>query len=117
MTFNVQGCTGPADDPNAWSRRRALNVGAIVRHAPDLIGFQEVQQGNLEVYREHLAGYDYLVGNAYGNNPPTEHTSIFWRAVRFDLAASGEFWLSRTPDAPSCSGPQEWARQSAWLAR
>ncbi len=101
MTFNVDGSSFPREGPNAWSRRQALNVATILRHDPDLIGFQEVAEDNLAVYRQRLTEYDHVAGNAYGDNPPEEYTSIFWRAARLALVASGQFWLSRTPDAPS----------------
>ncbi len=101
MTFNVQGAGYPAEGVNSWERRAALNVRVIERAAPDLIGFQEIRRGNLATYRERLRGYGHVAGNNYGDNPPAEWTSIFWKAARFALVEADEFWLSRTPDEPS----------------
>src|SRR5438105_1482436 len=101
MTFNINGAAYPRDGPNAWANRANLNVATILKHAPDLIGFQEVHEVNLATYRAGLPGYAHVVGNKYGDNPPEESTSIFWKEQRFTLVEAGEFWLSRTPDVPS----------------
>jgi endonuclease/exonuclease/phosphatase family metal-dependent hydrolase len=101
MTFNVQGAQHPAEEPNRWEQRAALNLRTIEQAAPDLLGLQEVQHENLATYRAHLRGYSHVVGNNYGDTPPTEWTSILWREARFALVAVGEFWLSRTPNEPS----------------
>ncbi len=58
ITFNVQGWTDPKHGPNTWSQRETLNVATLLRHAPDLIGFQEVWDGTLAAYRERLGGWD-----------------------------------------------------------
>ncbi len=114
MTFNVQGATYPVEGVNSWPRRAALNVATIKRAAPDLIGFQEAQQGNLATYREELREYDHVLGNNYGDNPPAEWTSIFWRADRFALVESGEFWFSRTPDQPSADFGVPYPMGATW---
>ncbi len=77
MTFNVQGATYPVEGVNNWPQRAALNVATIKRAAPDLIGFQEVQRGNLATYQEELREYDHVLGNNYGDDPLAEWTSIF----------------------------------------
>ena len=115
MTFNVQGAQYPAEGPNSWAQRAALNLRTIEQAAPDLIGFQEVQRENLATYAEHLHGYAHVVGNNYGDTPPTEWTSIFWRAARFALVASGEFWFSRTPDRPSADWGVPYPMGATWV--
>jgi endonuclease/exonuclease/phosphatase family metal-dependent hydrolase len=114
MTFNVQGCTHPSEGPHSWGSRAALNVRTIRRYAPDLIGFQEVQRGNLATYGAELAGYDHVAGNRYGDVAPTEHTSIFWKRARFALVESGEFWFSRTPDRPSADWGVPYPMGATW---
>jgi hypothetical protein len=53
MTFNVRG-SYHRDGLNTWNNRAPLNVETIKHHAPHLIGFQELQGGNLETYQEVL---------------------------------------------------------------
>ena len=121
MTFNVNGVTytGPGATPealaNSWQHRATLNVATIRRYAPDLIGFQEVQAANLATYQDALGDYDHVPGNLYGDVEPTERTSIFWRSARFDLVASGEFWLSRTPDQPSIDWDVPYPMGVTWV--
>ena len=50
MSFNVRGSFRDRDTPNAWDARAALNVETIVRSSPTVIGFQELQSGNLQTY-------------------------------------------------------------------
>jgi len=56
MTFNIRGSFHRQDGTNAWANRRALNLQTIEKCNADIIGFQEVQSGNLEAYQE----CDYL---------------------------------------------------------
>ncbi len=115
MTFNVQGSTYPEEGPNSWASRAAVNVRTIKRYAPDLIGFQEVQSGNLATYSEELADYDHIAGNCYGDVEPTEYTSIFWKRERFELVESGQFWLSETPDEPSIGWGVPYPMGATWV--
>lgn len=115
MTFNVHGSNWPKDGPNSWAERGLRNVSVILGQAPDVIGFQEAQAGNLHTYRESLFGYDHVPGNCYGNNPPNEHTAIFWKSDRFDLVDSGEFWFSPTPDAPSTGWGVAYPMGATWV--
>lgn len=115
MTFNVNGSNWPKEGTNAWAERGPRNVGVILRQTPDVIGFQEVQAGNLRTYQESLCGYNHVAGNCYGNNPPNEYTSIFWKADRFDLRDSGEFWFSPTPDTPSTGWGVDYPMGATWV--
>src|SRR5919202_4520710 len=67
MTFNVRGAFHKSDGINAWVNRSVLNVETIKRHAPDLIGFQELQSGNLDTYEELSPQYELVLGPEYGN--------------------------------------------------
>jgi len=55
MSFNVRG-SFVDDGENAWPARRELNVEVIKKCAPDLVGFQELQDGNWEDYEKALPG-------------------------------------------------------------
>ena len=54
MSFNVRGSFRDATKKNAWRNRADLNVATIERYAPNVIGLQESQRGNLATYRRHL---------------------------------------------------------------
>ncbi len=74
MTFNVRGSFHEGDGLNAWNNRAALNVETLKRQAPDLIGFQELQSGNLDTYEEKLPEYGRVLGPRAGNKSPTNST-------------------------------------------
>lgn len=115
MTFNVRGAHFN-DGANRWPARADLNIATIRKHAPDLIGFQEVHPTNLDAYREHLTGYEYLIGPHYNDAEPYQHPTIAWNRERLRLLESGGFWLSLTPDCHSrawdtaCTRAATWAR-------
>ena len=108
MTFNVQGAQYPAEGVNSWPRRVALNVATIKRAAPDLIGFQEVQEAHLDVYRRELTDYCFHLG-------PDATCAIFWSAARFALEEAGGFYLSTTPHRRSTSWNASCARVATWV--
>src|SRR5687768_1108843 len=101
MSFNLRGAGDRGDGANVWPARAGLNVRTIRRHAPDLIGFQEFQQGNLEVYRDDLPGYTFRLGPEASNQEPWEYVALAWRTDRLDAADAGGFWLSLTPETYS----------------
>ncbi|MDQ4106965.1 MAG: hypothetical protein M3157_07325 [Actinomycetota bacterium] len=87
MSFNVRGASHE-DGINVWGERAAMNVETIRRYGPDIIGFQEVQSENLEVYERELPGYARLPGPVYGAGRIEEYAAIF--SIR-----RGPRWLTR----------------------
>lgn len=114
MTFNVRGAYWSQDGENYWPKRAALNLAAIRRAAPDLIGFQELQQGNIDVYEAELAGYQRLLGPHYGNREPYEYPAIYWNPQRLHIHESGGFWLSETPEVHSGAWDTACIRSATW---
>lgn len=115
MTFNSAGALGTEGaGVNAWAHRAALNVRTILRHAPDLIGFQELDQGNLATYREQLPGYAHLLGPHAENQEPYGYNAIFWDPSRLERLDDGGFWLSRTPDRWSVDWGTACVRVATW---
>lgn len=114
MSFNIRGSFRSSDGQNNWDRRAALNVATIQKYAPDLIGFQELQDGNLSVYRAELPDYQYIVGHD-ASGPPPEHQSMFWKPSIFTLLDSGAFWISETPEVHSGSWETDCVRAATWV--
>lgn len=115
MTFNIQGATYGHEGVNVWANRAALNVGTIQRASPDLIGFQEAIPENLALYEQELGDYERVLGAPYGEEEDSAWNTIFWRRSRFELAASGHFWLSRTPDEFSCDWGVPYPMVVTWV--
>lgn len=113
MSFNLRGAVIP-DGENRWPNRADLNVRTIEKYAPDLIGFQEVQDGNLQTYLEILPDYARHIGPRYNNQAPYVYPSIFWKPERLEQVDFGEFWLSETPDVFSGDWETDCIRSAAW---
>ena len=96
MTFNLRFAT-PLDGPNAWEFRRELVAEVIQARRPDLLGTQEGTVPQLEYLEAHLPGYLPLTAHRAAD-PTCQYPTIFYREGRFQVKASGEFWLSETPE-------------------
>jgi endonuclease/exonuclease/phosphatase family metal-dependent hydrolase len=96
MTFNIRGATYD-DEENIWEKRADLNVRTILNAQPDVIGFQECQTGNMDVYRTALTDYDFVQGMPYNRPKRLFYHAIFWRKGRLEYVGDGGFYLSQTP--------------------
>jgi endonuclease/exonuclease/phosphatase family metal-dependent hydrolase len=114
MSFNVRGSFRDARKKNAWRNRADLNVATIERYAPDVIGLQEAQRGNLDAYRKRLPRYTHIRGPRYGNTVPHDFNTILFDPERLEPVDSGGFWLSETPDEYSRSWETRVARSATW---
>ena len=112
MSFNIRGSFHAQDGVNQWEKRWSLNVATIRKYAPDLIGFQELQDGNLATYQAELSDYHYILGNDATEH--SEHPSIFWKPSALDLLDSGGFWISETPEVYSGSWNTDCVRAATW---
>ncbi len=98
MTFNIRGGDKTEDGINTWSNRAALNVKTILNNAPDILGFQECQSENLDIYQSSFSNYVFYLGHKIDENT---YNPIVWKPSRFDFVEAGQFWLSPTPNAVS----------------
>lgn len=96
MTFNLRFAT-PLDGPNEWQFRRPLVVDLICRRRPDLLGTQEGTVPMLRELSAQLPEYLPLTGHRQVDET-CQYPTIFYRAGRFTVQESGEFWLSQTPE-------------------
>lgn len=117
MTFNVRGTRdSTVDGLNAWEHRRALNIATIQNIAPDIMGFQEVRQGNRDAYEAELSDYTMIHGlKAPRSGHHYEQSPIFWKSSRFQKVDSGQFFLSETPDIESIGWDAMLVRVAAWV--
>ncbi len=114
MTFNVRG-SYHRDGENAWRRRAALNVRTILHQGPDLIAFQELQDGNARFYDRELTGYEHVLGHRYENRPPHAYNAICWNPAGLEMLDAGGFWLSETPGRFSGSWETRQIRSANWV--
>ncbi|MBM4372015.1 MAG: endonuclease/exonuclease/phosphatase family protein [Deltaproteobacteria bacterium] len=113
MSFNVMCsmCSNDQGGNEPWAARVPHFADIIQRHAPDLIGLQELTFASevdeiLAVVPAYQAIYPRdLSPNLFGwtDNPDA---TILYRADRFTVEQDGAFWLSETPDEDWSGG---WA--------
>lgn len=96
MSFNLR--TGFADDgDDAWKLREAIVTSFLQAEVPDLLGVQEALVFQLKAVGEALPSHDW-VGTDRTGTKLDEYSAVFYDRRRFELVASGTFWLSDTPD-------------------
>ncbi len=118
MTFNVRGSFPEKHDERLWENRADLNVRTIRAVAPDVIGFQEVQNDNRQVYADHLPDYQYDVGREETGDKPAKwvfFNPIYWKHDRWERVAAGGFFLSETPDQWSKGWDSAFVRAATWV--
>src|SRR5262245_37413160 len=95
MTFNIR-YDEPADGRHAWRYRRGLVLDTIRDDDPDLLGLQEPMADQWEEIASALPEW-----SPFGVVPEDEGAfdpqGGFVRTARFDVRATGLFWLSETP--------------------
>lgn len=99
MSFNIQGSDYELGENN-WEFTAQLNVETIQKYDPDVIGFQEFQDGNKATYDIHLPHYDFELGPLVARENDSGkgyHCAIYWRADRFEKLDQGYYFLNRTP--------------------
>ncbi|MEO6212586.1 MAG: endonuclease/exonuclease/phosphatase family protein [Vicinamibacterales bacterium] len=97
MTFNIRYGTAK-DGENAWGARRALLFDVVREQDADVIGLQEALDFQIDELLVAVPGYA-VVG--VGRNDAArkgEYAAILFRKDRLQVAASGTFWFSDTPD-------------------
>ena len=87
------------DSLNAWPHRKE-NVKALIRyHDFDIVGTQEGYLHQLTDLLE-MDDYAYIGAGRDDGNDGGEHSAILYKADRFSVLDSGNFWLSETPEVP-----------------
>lgn len=103
MSYNVRYDTD-SDGANAWLDRRDRIVTTIETTRPDVVGFQEPLEHQLNYLDANLSAYSFFgVGREDGASSG-EFVPIGYRTSRCRLVDRGAFWLSETPDEPGSVG-------------
>lgn len=115
LTYNLLYGGARAGTLKNWKHRREAVVRAIRHCQPDLLGVQECLEDQARFLARQLPGYGW-VGRGREADGSGEMTAVFFRENRFEVRASGHFWLSETPDAP---GSRAWdtrcTRIATWI--
>lgn len=112
MSFNIRYGTAK-DGDNHWNLRKGLAFDVIRDHAPDAIGLQEALRFQIDEIRQALPIYDEI-GEGREGGEKGEYSAILYNKERFEVADSGTFWLSDTPEKPSNHWGNTCIRVCTW---
>ena len=113
MSYNIR-YDNPQDGPNAWTHRKEKVANLVQFYQPDLIGLQEVLDGQLTYLEAQLKSYGRIgVGREDGKRKG-EFSPIFYAQATLELLDSGTFWLSETPEQPSVGWDAALERIATW---
>ena len=97
-SYNIR-LKSSGDGINAWPNRKENVKALILYHDFDIFGTQEGFADQLKDLCE-MPGYTYTGAGRDDGQNGGEHSAIFYKAGRFKLLESGNFWLSVTPGKP-----------------
>ena len=100
MTYNIPyGNINTAT--NTWEQRAIHLAEYVNRISPDIMGWQEPVRNELIDLLHRMPGYA-MVGHGRDNTAEKgEYTPIMYKTERFYVEASGNYWLTDTPDRVS----------------
>ncbi|MBQ5893261.1 MAG: endonuclease/exonuclease/phosphatase family protein [Clostridia bacterium] len=99
MSFNIR-VRVERDGANCQDFRREKLISVIRKEAPDVIGFQEVQDASLKWLSEALPEYTFL-GYGRDQHYSGEFVPIAFRTDRFALLGFDQKWLSFSERKPA----------------
>jgi endonuclease/exonuclease/phosphatase family metal-dependent hydrolase len=113
LTFNIR-YDNPKDGPDAWPNRKEA-VAKVIKEKADLAGLQEVKPEQRAWLIENLPEFGFIgIGRELKDGG--ESVPVLYRKDRFDVVASGTFWLSEKPDEPaSTSWGNKLPRICTWV--
>ena len=114
MSFNLRFGTA-RDGEDSWDHRRDRLVDTIRRQNPDIIGTQECLDFQAEYIVQQLPDYRWF-GIGRDKDGSGEMTAILYKKDALVPVATGNFWLSETPEVPgSMSWDTSLTRLVTWI--
>lgn len=101
MSFNLRYASA-SDGANNWENpaqapdRRAVVLRTLTNRAPDLVGFQEGEDNQLDYLAQNLPGYGFERRKPSGGSG-NENAAFAWNTNRLDLLDRGVFSLGPAP--------------------
>ena len=103
MTFNIRYAS-PDDGVDVWANRKDWVAALIDSSAADIIGLQEVLQGQLEGILSRTDRFDWEGVGRDDGATQGEYSPILYDRTRFERLDGGTRWLSPHPDSVGSRG-------------
>ena len=114
-TFNIR-YDNPRDSGNLWKDRKDPVTALIRYHNFDAVGVQEALKNQLDDMQAGLKGYVYHGVGRDDGKAAGEHSAIFYKTSKYTLEASGDFWLSSTPEKVGPGWDAKLNRICSWVS-
>jgi endonuclease/exonuclease/phosphatase family metal-dependent hydrolase len=112
MSYNIRYGTAN-DGDNGWTKRREMLFALLRSENADLIGLQEALRSQVDEILAAVPGYAAVGVGRDDGKAAGEASTILFRATRFNVASSGTFWYSDTPELP---GSKHWGNRITRVA-
>ncbi|AMR31890.1 endonuclease [Mucilaginibacter sp. PAMC 26640] len=100
---------------NGW-RARYPHIAQIIRFNDlDVFGTQEGLYHQLTQLNDSLPGYKWIGAGRDDGKQAGEHSAIFYKAGKFTVLKSGNFWMSPITDKPNKGWDAALPRVCTWL--
>ena len=108
LTFNLRYINDSDAGAKAWSGRRDAVAELIKKDAADFVGVQEAFRQMIDDVKARVPGYGEIGVGREDGKQKGEYSAILYRESAWEVAASGTFWLSDTPEVP---GSATWGNK------
>ena len=95
ISYNIRTLSN--DGENRWEKRQHATKNMLNTHKPDVFGLQEAMTAHLKYIDNVCPQYKRVGVGRDDGKMAGEVMAIYYNTERFDLIASGTFWLSETP--------------------
>lgn len=96
MAFNIRNSKDDKNTKHDWQNRKNKVLDIVKAYKPDIIGMQEVFSDQLDFLMENLPEYKSVGVGRDDGKKKGDFSPILYRNL--DIADSGTFWLSETPE-------------------
>jgi endonuclease/exonuclease/phosphatase family metal-dependent hydrolase len=103
MSFNIRYAT-PRDGENRWEARRDFLFDVLREQDADVLGLQEALDFQIDEILAALPAYAAVGAGRDDGARKGEYAAILFRRDRLQVAASGTFWFSDTPEVVRSTG-------------
>ena len=97
MTYNIKW-DNTNDTVNNWNDRKEAMVDLLKHYQPNIIGMQEVVNGQLNYLVTNLPNFSSIGVGREDGKEKGEYSPILYDTKLFKVLKNSTFWLSDTPD-------------------
>lgn len=114
MCFNIR-YANIHDGVHSWENRKEAITRMLRDQKPAILGIQEGLSNQVSYLDSVLGDYSYVGVGRDDGAYEGEYAAIFYDTVRFATTASGNFWLSETPERASIGWDAACIRIASWV--